>query len=223
METQYSKLSEIAFKYDTDKQNVHNYFTLIYDEILSPLKFECKNFMEIGIYDGGSIKLWRDYFINANIIALEYNLPYSLQFFSGDSKERIEFVNADQSKEEDLLNVANRFRNIDVILDDGSHIQKDQQISFGILFESVKPGGIYIIEDLHTSFVAKKRNKYEHYFGDADHTTLDFLIDYKKNKKFTSIYLNENQINYLNEWVDSVEIYNSSPEWSYTSIIRKKL
>jgi hypothetical protein len=217
------QLLDIVQYYATDKHSGHRYFELIYNDLFRPLRESCKIFIEIGVYDCESIKLWRDYFINAEIVGIEYNLEYSLNKLGNTSTERLTFINADQSKEEDLISLSTRYPEVDIIMDDGSHVMRDQQITLAKLFKSVKPGGIYVLEDLHTSIeVMTKPNNWIDW-GDATKTiTLTMLQIFIKTGKIYSDYMSNEEMEYLNNNIESIEIYQSQPHWSITSIIKKK-
>lgn len=217
------QLLDIIQYYSTDKHSTHRYFDLVYNELFRPLKNECKIFIEIGIYDGESVKLWRDYFTNATIVGIEYNLPWSLEKLGNTSKERLVLLNMDQSKEEDMVLLSEMYSLVDVILDDGSHKMYDQQMTFAKLFKMLKPGGIYIIEDLHTSLEVLIPEKKVYNWGDESKTTtLNVLENYIKTKKLYSDYMTEDEMEFLNNHIESIEIYKESPQWSFTSIIKKK-
>ena len=63
-------LSSIVDNSRTDKNTTHSYLDL-YDTLLSNKRNSAKHVLEVGIYNGGSIKLWYDYFPNASIHALD--------------------------------------------------------------------------------------------------------------------------------------------------------
>lgn len=218
-----TQLLDIVNYYKTDKHHGHNYISLIYNELFKDIYLDVKKFMEIGVYEGDSILLWRDYFVNAEIIGVEYNLPYSLRALGDNSLERITLVDSDQSDTEKLEILSQQYTDLDVILDDGSHKMRDQQITFAKLFKSLKPGGIFIIEDLHTSLEAVLSDKQVFNWGDNQKTlTLDMLKAYKETGKIYSDYMTTDEMDYLNNNIESVEIYQSRPDWSITSVIRKK-
>lgn len=212
-------LLDIADHYNTDKHYEHNYFNLVYNDILSPLKNDVKKFVEVGTYNGGSIELWRDYFTNSTV----YGLDIDFSILNLRSKDRIKLINLDQSDREQLNKFSLEHNDIDVILDDGSHKMEDQQITLAILFKSLKPGGIFILEDLHTSLEALLPEKAWCGWGDPTKTiTLDMLNNFIKTGKIESDYMTEEEIDYLNKNIESIKIYQSRPDWSITSIIRKK-
>jgi hypothetical protein len=163
-------LSQLAFKHNTDKNpNAHN-FTPIYNSILKNMINDKFNFLEIGVFYGSSIKMWNDYFKNAIIYGADtfkgkqgngqyFNNPeyfYNEWLMNKNTLyNRVELINLDQSSIDELINFVNfcKSNNIKfkVILDDGSHLMRDQQITFYYLFQLLDDNGIFIIEDTHTS------------------------------------------------------------------------
>jgi hypothetical protein len=100
--------------------------------------------LEIGIYRGASLQMWRDYFPNAQVYGLDIN----------DVKvmgERIHVVRGDQSDDE-LLARIRELGPFDVIIDDGSHFGTDVHATFAGLFDSLQADGMYVIEDMHTAY-----------------------------------------------------------------------
>jgi hypothetical protein len=218
-----TQLLDIIEYYQTDKHYEHNYFNLIYNELFREIYLDVKTFIEVGIYDCESIKLWRDYFINSEIVGFEYNLPYSLERLGDTSRERMTFIDGDQSKEDDLIKFSETYSNVDVILDDGSHKMRDQQITLAKLFKMLKSDGIYILEDLHTSFEVVMPEKSWCGWGDSSKTiTLNMLESFKETGKIESDYMTQDEMDYLSENIKSVEIYKNRPDWSVTSVIIKK-
>ena len=204
--------------YNTDKHHGHDYFRLIYNDLLSPLSKDVKKFVEIGVNAGGSVELWRDYFEEATVYGLDINVDVAL-----NGNERIELKRVDQSKKEELIAFGAEHNDIDVLIEDGSHRMYDQQITLAILFKSIKPGGIYILEDLHTSLEAPIPEKAWCGWGDASKTiTLDMLNNFINTGKIESDYLTDDEKEYLNNNIESVKIYQSKPDWSITSVIKKK-
>ena len=216
-------LIDIVGNYNTDKHYEHNYFNLIYNELFKEKQLEIKTFIEVGIDKGGSLELWRDYFKNAEIIGLDINLDIAKKYIGDDNLNRITLKNLNQSDENQLVEFSKKYENVDVILDDGSHKMFDQQITFAKLFKMLKSGGVYIIEDLHTSLEVVMPEKSIFGWGDPNKTiTLDMLKNYQKNNEIISDYMTKEEIEYLNENIQSIDIYRSRIDWSITSVIIKK-
>jgi hypothetical protein len=218
-----SKLSDIVNYYDTDKHHEHNYLNLVYDNLFLPIKDDVKTFVEVGVNHGGSILMWRDYFKNSKVLGLDNNLPYCKERLGDKNLDRIELIDLDQSIPEMLDTFSNQYSNIDVIIEDGSHRMCDQQITLGKLFKTLKSGGLYVLEDLHTSLEVPMPEKAWCGWGDPTKTlTLDMLKNFILTGKIQSDYLTEDEITYLNDNILSVEIYQNRPDWSITSVIIKK-
>ena len=219
----YKSLLEMAPLYGSDKHHTHDYFNLIYDKLLSPLKNDVKTFVEVGVYNGDSIVLWRDFFENAKIYGLEKYLENSMLAIGNRDLDRIKLIKMDCSDEVVLNEFSEKLTDVDVILDDASHTMRDQQISLAILFKSLKSGGIFIIEDLHTSLEVNMPEKAVYNWGDPKKTiTLDMLKEYQKTGKMKSDYMTEEEMKYLEDNIEVVEIHQTRPDWSITSVIIKK-
>jgi len=154
-------LFQLGQKYGTDK--VTHGFLPFYESFMSRKKDQPVSFLEIGVFYGASIKMWAEYFSN------KQSVIYGADWFIGLNGNkhtfpdpnavlrelldpRIKFVELNQASLEDLQELKSSNVQLDYILDDGSHLMKDQQQTFIMLFDRIKPGGYYIIEDLHTSF-----------------------------------------------------------------------
>ena len=136
-------------RYDTDKIN-HGYLEA-YDPMLVHWVDQEIRLLEIGIHQGGSLQLWRDYFPRGTIVGTDLILPE--QFVSG---ERIQLFQGDQADRAFLSEVANRTapEGFDIIIDDASHIGELTKTTFWHLFDHyLKPGGLYAIEDWGTGYL----------------------------------------------------------------------
>jgi hypothetical protein len=140
-----NRIKELGIKYNTDKVTYHNYHE-IYDIFLNYFYDKVGSILEIGISDGHSLKMWLELFPNSFIYGLDIKKNYS--------GPRHKVVNGDQSSIKDLNNVKNIIsdKNLFFIIDDGSHIPEHQLITFNTLFPSLIEGGIYVIEDIETSY-----------------------------------------------------------------------
>lgn len=138
-----------ADEYDTDKKQLVHYLKN-YDEFFEPLKDKQIKLLELGIYRGGSLLLWRDYFEKGTIVGLDLN-PAVVN----DSTGRIHTFQGRQEDTGILEQIANQIapEGFDIIIDDCSHIGEPTRTSFWYLFENhLKSGGIYAIEDWGTCY-----------------------------------------------------------------------
>jgi SAM-dependent methyltransferase len=140
-------LQEIYQNYTTpdgngDKGTAHTYID-VYESVLAPYRKNGDVF-EIGISLGYSIKMWGEYFINGKIVGADIILYEEAKQLLDNP--RYQLIYEDATKPEILSHLEGM--KFDVIIDDGSHMFEDQVSSFNILKSLVKPGGVYIIEDV---------------------------------------------------------------------------
>jgi hypothetical protein len=216
-------LSQLANKYASDKGTVipndgrHHgprlHFTPVYNKYMEPLREKNLNFLEIGIGSGPSLKMWYDYFPNAKIHAVD--IVPSTQY----QNYKVRTYIANQQDRGDLKRVIDEVGPVDIIIDDGGHMMGQQQVSFGFLFKHLKPGGLYFIEDLHTSFWPF--GEFKDLYGspldinaDRSNTTVKMIEDYIKDKKVTSEFITEEEKAYLDENIASCEMFDL-PETIY--------
>jgi cephalosporin hydroxylase len=120
----------------------------IYEKYFSSYRGENVNLLEIGISHGGSLQLWKKYFgKNLHIYAIDIN-PDCKKL----EEENTTIFIGSQTDKDFLQQVADQIPPIDIIIDDGGHTMEQQLISFQMLYLKVKEGGIYIVEDTHTSY-----------------------------------------------------------------------
>lgn len=145
------KKNELKEYFDKNSGNLidkWNHYFDIYDFYFSKFRSQPINFLEIGVFQGGSLLMWKNYFHQNSIIhGIDFN-PDCKNFESNNIYIHIG-SQSDKVFLEDLLSKVPFF---DIIIDDGGHKMNQQIISFEILFKHLKPGGIYICEDTHTSY-----------------------------------------------------------------------
>jgi len=99
----------------------------------------------IGIQNVKSLKLWLDYFPNIYIYGIDIGVE--------DKGDRYNIFKCDQSNKKQLAETINKINHkINIVIDDGSHIPEHQILSFDMLFKKLEDGGVYIIEDIETSY-----------------------------------------------------------------------
>ena len=149
-----NNLYKLGKKHPTDKISYHGY-DRFYEDFLYKYKKRQIKLLEIGFLYGDSIKLWLDYFKKAEIYAIEADIKLYKKYKKNFDK-RLTLIYADQSNISDLKNIVKLIDNCEVIIDDGSHVPEHQLLSFNYLFENcLKEGGVYIIEDIETSYWKK--------------------------------------------------------------------
>lgn len=145
-------LQDIGLYHYTDKAYAHKYC----DFYEKNLPKKVNRLLEIGVKDGASLKMWRDYYEETEIVGIDINKPIEIPGCT--------VLQMDQC---DIL-ALKTLGDFDIIVDDGSHMTLHQQISFLTLFNNnLKEGGVYVMEDLHTSF-------YDSYIN-SKFTTYEFL------------------------------------------------
>jgi cephalosporin hydroxylase len=140
----------------------------IYDFWFKKYKNQPIVILEIGVYQGGSLNMWRDYFgIDAQIFAIDIN-PLCKQFETENTKI---FIGSQEDKEF-LKYVKTQVPKFDILIDDGGHTMQQQIVSFEELYDHIKDDGLYLCEDLHTSY-------WEKYGGGYKNS--NSFIEYSKN------------------------------------------
>ena len=162
--SRFTELNGYGITNGTDKTDkTHNYLNK-YEFFLRHLKEEHFTLLELGIYKGASIRMWRDYFPNARVVGVDFN-----ESCADMGGERMEVVIADLSENKTLEGLK-RYEPA-VIIDDASHIWSHQIKSLCILFDVLPHGGIFIMEDLETSFSMYRYQNYD----DAPISCFQFL------------------------------------------------
>ena len=147
------ELKKLGIKYGTDKATTHSFnqrsFLDIYEKYFQLLKDKKVVLLEIGVLNGSSLEVWKEYFSSdSKIIGLDIDPSKSSL-----SKSNIEIVIGSQNDTNIIKNIKDHNKDgFDIIIDDGSHLNKLTIESFNLLFDSIKPGGFYVIEDTHCTY-----------------------------------------------------------------------
>jgi len=199
-------------QYNTDKY-AHGFID-VYEPYFNDVS-NSKHILEIGVYYGGSLKYLSDKFKDGNIYGID--IEDKTQY----DEERVKTYIVNQEDRDSLNGFLKEVDvEFDIIIDDGGHTMKQQQVSFGILFKRLKKGGIYILEDLHTSRI----ENFGTIFPDDLITTLDMLQSFKFTNNIASNHILDDEKEYIKNNVADIRIWSKTPEYnqSVTSIIKKK-
>ena len=137
----------------TDKNTIHSYLHL-YEKKFHDKKYKAKNVLEIGIgpyknSNGGSIKLWHDYFVNANVYALD--ILHTDDVWDGiKCNDRIKLITSTDAYNEEFFNNHFLYKNMkfDVLLDDGPHTIESMKQFITLYTKVMAEDGILVIEDV---------------------------------------------------------------------------
>ncbi|AXP79269.1 Mycinamicin VI 2''-O-methyltransferase [Mariniflexile rhizosphaerae] len=200
-------LSKIAKIHKTDKFGYH-FYTPHYQNHFKKYKFNKNNILEIGVggYEdpfvgGNSLRMWKSYFPFSKIYALDIHDKSFLQ------ESRIKIFKGSQVDFEFLETITKEIGDIDLIIDDGSHINEHVIESFKYLFPKLKKSGIYVVEDTQTSY-------WNDYGGDSSNfdnkqTIYGFfksLIDGLNNEEFI---IENYQKTYYDKHIISMHFYHN--------------
>ena len=219
-----NKLTEIGLQTGTDKAGDHRFTEFYYDYCV---RYPSPKLLEIGVLWGGSINMWSKFYETGEIVGMDIDIS---QFMSGQripydatltevKLGNITVYSGDQENKDDLLKSLNYHKEYDIIVDDGGHTMKQQQITLGTLFPYVKSGGIFIMEDLHTSF----HGGYNSFDGNL--STYDIIEKISINERFESPYITQDQVNFiLNNTKSAKLLYHTfNDRGSHcTSVLEKK-
>ena len=157
---------------------IHKYMHYfdVYDRHFSKYRGTDVHVVEFGVSHGGSLRMWKDYFGDkAKIYGVDIN-PNCKQL----EEEQVEIFIGDQEEREFLKTIAESVPRVDILIDDGGHTMKQQINTFEELFSHVQDDGVYLCEDIHTSYWDEFEGGYK--------------------RKGTYIEYSKDFIDYINAW-----------------------
>lgn len=180
------KYSAINTLFGTDKVTSHSY-EKVYDELFSPFENSCNKLLEIGFSGGFSLQCYNEYFKNAEIYGIDI-VDDRQDIIKNNKKLNVYFGDATHES------TINAFPyTFDIIVEDASHQYEHQIQHFLDYSKYVKPGGIYVIEDVNGEYQKNIYDRLITFATDNNFTCTvydlrhvksrfdDILIVYKKN------------------------------------------
>ena len=187
-----------------------NYFH-VYDSLLNKYRNKKIKFVEIGVFSGGSLFMWRNFFgKKAKIIGVDLN-PDIKRF----KKYGFNIEIGDQSDQKFWEKFFKKYGEVDIILDDGGHTNYQQIKTVNSCIPNIKDGGILITEDTHTSYIKDK------WYNPSKYSFINFskkLID-DINSRFPGL----KQFNFsLKKYVYSIQHFESITVFNINQKLCKK-
>ncbi len=185
-----------------NKRLIHkwNHYFDVYDQHFSRFRNKEVTILEIGVFQGGSLQMWKDYFgPKAKIYGIDIN-PRCKEL----EEENIKIFIGSQSSQKFLREVKEAIPQVDILIDDGGHTMKQQIVTFEELFDHVKENGVYLCEDLHTSYRLSYGGGYRRMgtFIQKSKKFIDYLNAYHSREPFL-------QVNSFTKSVHSFHYYDS--------------
>ncbi len=141
------RLDWLLHSFSSDKQRAGDHsYGATYHQHFARFRRKPVKVLEIGVLDGASLLCWRAFFPRGRIIGCD--IEPKCQFAMG----RIATFMADQSDGAAIRRLCSQHGPFDIIIDDGSHLSAHQIFTFREIFASLNDGGLYILEDVQTSF-----------------------------------------------------------------------
>ena len=175
-----------------------NYFE-IYDNLFKRFANKKITLVEVGIGNGGSLFMWRNYFgKKAKIIGVELN-PEAKEL----EKNGFKIFIGDQSDPNFWKNFFKKVGKIDILIDDGGHTNLQQVTTFMESIKHIKSGGMIVVEDTHTSYMREKGFKNPSKFSFINFTSYIVEAIHRRNPMV------KKEMNYLSKAINSIEYFDS--------------
>jgi hypothetical protein len=187
--TEIIETNEYIKQYGTDKESIHKYCSLIYQEIFEPAKDKKMDILEIGIQSGASLVLWNEFFKNSIIYGID-----NANFVKGhfDQYPRIKTIIQNAYNEKILTHLPL----FDIIIDDGPHSLESQKKFISLYFNKLKKGGILIIEDIDGHENANELIRCAYHYSSSFHL-IDTRKETNRHDNIVLIINNDHESDYL--------------------------
>lgn len=185
-----------------DKRVIHkwNHYFDVYDRHFSKYRNKDIVILEIGVSQGGSLQMWKDYFGNkAKIFGIDIN-PNCKEL----EEENIKIFIGSQSDRIFLRDLKTKIPTIDILIDDGGHTMVQQIVSYEELFNHIKEDGVYLCEDLHTSYWFEYGGGYK-----RKGTFIEYSKNFIDSINAYHIHQKKLKVDYFTKSVYSIHYYDS--------------
>ena len=173
METQAPSLQTLYAQHQGKVSDKWSSYLSLYELILGPVRHSVHSVLEIGVQNGGSLALWAEYFSLAqHIVGCDID-PKCANLQYDDPRIHVVVNDATQPSTHDQIE--RLCATFDVVIEDGSHIPREVIVAFLRYWPMVKPGGVFIAEDLHCDYFpghgggVAKRNIANRFFAELVH------------------------------------------------------
>lgn len=135
--------------YETDKGSVHDYIT-VYEDILKPYRGIAKYVLEIGLFNGHSMRLWEQYFTNAEVHGIDCDeQPHGgMADLRPMIKEDVHHIHIMDAGDKDSVRKTFGRKKFNIIIEDSSHEISHQLQLINVWYEYLANGGLLIVEDI---------------------------------------------------------------------------
>lgn len=212
LEKQFLESKDLSIKWK-------KYFN-VYEELFFKFKNKKIVFVEIGIANGGSLKIWKNYFgKDAKIIGIDLN--ENCKKFE-DLENDINVIIGNQSSEKFWDDFFKKFGSVDVILDDGGHTNLDQITTAAKTLPYINDGGFLVVEDTHTSYLKQYNSDNKFSFINFTKKLIDDLnsnisLELSIKKKKYSL----RELVYSYQFFESIVVFKVDRTKSYENYIIK--
>lgn len=188
------------FLNNSDKQCykwVH-YFP-IYENHISRFRNQSALIIEIGVFRGGSLPIWKKY-LGPLCTVVGIDIDEKCKAYE-DNECHIRI--GDQTDTQFLGSILTEFGNPDIIIDDGGHKQSQMNKSFEFLYPKLNNNGVYIVEDTHACYWPEYEGGLHksNTFIEKSKLMVDQLNEYH--------YLKPDKLSYINQHTWSITFYDS--------------
>ena len=189
-----NQMEKFYFKNSHRVMNKWWHYFEIYHTFFSKYVGTDVRILEIGVFKGGSMQMWKEYFgERATVVGVDID-----ERCKSFEEENVHICIGSQSDKEFLQKVSGQWGPFDIILDDGSHIMEHQIITYETMFPLLKDGGVFVCEDCHTSYMPAWGGSYK---------GKDTFIEYSKNfiDCVNSQHISDNEIKKIPKYAEDIK------------------